>query len=143
MYFESIKKEVAVDLIDFQIALQKYNGYIQRLFLTLDSTHFILKPYDALQLANDYKKIKHLKYRFERGKVPKMDTNQNKFFIDICSDIISNYKELLELETSNNGNLSIATQLVYDSSKEPFNLNIFNYQGRFLDSELLKIIKEL
>ena len=104
MFLQSIEKEVAVDLVSLQTTLMTYNNYLQRLFLTLDSTKFILKPLDALQLADDFNKIVKYKGRLEIRHVQYLNEKQTKFYINLCNDIISNYNEVLELETSNGGN---------------------------------------
>ena len=141
MYFSSIKKEVAVNLISLQTVLAKFNGYLQRLFLTLDSTKYILKPVDALQLAEDYKKIKRFKWRLDNRTVSYLDDKESEFYLNICNDIISNYRELFKLEVGNGGNLAIATNIVMDDYKRPFDLAIFNYNGHTLDKDILNKLK--
>ena len=140
MFLQSIEKEVAVDLISLQTVLTSYNHYLQKLFLTLDSTKFILKPLDALQLADDFNKIHKYKGRLEIRHVRYLDDKQTEFYIGICNDIISNYDEVLELETNNGGNLAIATEIVENDIKQ-VDLSIFNYEGHLLEYELLKDIK--
>ena len=93
MFLQSIEKEVAVDLISLQTVLTSYNHYLQKLFLTLDSTKFILKPLDALQLADDFNKIHKYKGRLEIRHVRYLDDKQTTFYINICNDIISNFYE--------------------------------------------------
>lgn len=137
MYLESVKKEVAFDIISLQIALNSYNSYIQRLFLALDSTNFILKPLDAVQLATDFKTIKKFKWRLENNKVKYFDKHRNEFYLNLCNDIISNYRVVLELESSNGGNLPIATRLVNADEKE-IDLSIFNYESKLLDVTNIK-----
>ena len=140
MFLQSIEKEVAVDLISLQTTLQTYNHYLHRLFLTLDATNFILKPLDALQLADDLYKIRKYKGRLEIRHVQYLDEAQSDFYINICNDIISNYNEILKLETSNGGNLAIADAIVENDEKK-VDLAIFNYDKHLLDNELLTGIK--
>ena len=125
MFLQSIEKEVAVNLVSLQTTLMTYNQYLQRLFLTLDSTKFILKPLDALQLAEDFNKIYKYKQRLEIRHVQYLDEKQTLFYINVCNDIISNFNEVLELETSNGGNLAIANELVENDEKR-VDLSIFN-----------------
>ena len=140
MYLHSIDKEVAVDVISLQTTLCAYNNYLQRLFLTLNSTKFILKPLDALQLADDYNKIVKYNSRLETNTVQYFDEKQTKFYKNICNDIISNYNEVYELETLNGGNLEIATRII-ENDKHPFDLSNFNYSGHLLDFDTLQTIK--
>ena len=84
MFLQSIEKEVAVDLVSLQTTLMTYNNYLQRLFLTLDSTKFILKPLDALQLADDFNKIVKYKGRLEIHHVRYLDDKQTEFYNNIC-----------------------------------------------------------
>lgn len=140
MFLQSIEKEVAVDLTSLQTTLATYNNYLQRLFLTLDSTQFILKPLDALQLADDFNKIRKYKGRLEIRHVRYLDDKQTEFYIGICNDIISNYYEVLELETNNGGNLAIAERIVENDEKK-VDLAIFNYDKHLLDYEVLNSIK--
>ena len=140
MFLQSIDKEVSVDLISLQTTLMTYNHYLQRLFLTLDATKYILKPLDALQLADDYNKIWKYKGRLEIRHVRYLDDKQSEFYIGICNDIISNFNEVLELETSNGGNLAIATEIVEKDQKQ-VDLSIFNYNKHLLDYEMLADIK--
>ena len=140
MFLQSIEKEVAVDLTSLQTTLATYNNYLQRLFITLDSTQFILKPLDALQLADDFNKIRKYKGRLEIRHVRYLDDKQSEFYISICNDIISNYYEVLELETNNGGNLAIAEAIVENDEKK-VDLAIFNYDKHLLDYEVLNSIK--
>ena len=140
MFLQSIEKEVAVDLVSLQTTLMTYNNYLQRLFLTLDSTKFILKPLDALQLADDCDKIFKYKLRLEIRDVRYLDESQTEFYINICNDILSNYDEVYKLEISNGGNLGIATEII-ESGKKEVDLSIFNYNQHLLESETLKGIK--
>ena len=140
MFLQSIEKEVAVDLTSLQTTLATYNNYLQRLFITLDSTQFILKPLDALQLADDFNKIRKYKGRLEIRHVRYLDDKQTEFYIGICNDIISNYYEVLELETNNGGNLAIAEAIVENDEKK-VDLAIFNYDKHLLDYEVLNSIK--
>lgn len=141
MYFRSIGKEVAVNPISLQIALTMFNGYLQRLFLTVDSTKFILRPVDALQLAEDYRKIKKFKWRLDHRTVSYFDDKESEFYLNICNDIISNYRELLKTEMLNGGNLAIATKILMDDDEEPFDLEIFNYNGHPIDKDIIKNLK--
>ena len=140
MFLQSIEKEVAVDLVSLQTTLMTYNNYLQRLFLTLDSTKFILKPLDALQLADDFNKIVKYKGRLEIHHVRYLDDKQTEFYNNICRDIISNYNEVLELETNNGGNLAIADAIVENDEKR-VDLAIFNYDKKLIDNEMLADIK--
>lgn len=140
MFLQSIEKEVAVDLVSLQTTLMTYNNYLQRLFLTLDSTKFILKPLDALQLADDFNKIVKYKGRLEIHHVRYLDDKQTEFYNNICRDIISNYNEVLELETNNGGNLAIADAIVENDEKR-VDLAIFNYDKKVIDNEMLADIK--
>lgn len=140
MFLQSIEKEVAVDLVSLQTTLMTYNNYLQRLFLTLDSTKFILKPLDALQLADDFNKIVKYKGRLEIHHVRYLDDKQTEFYNNLCRDIISNYNEVLELETNNGGNLAIATEIVENDEKR-VDLAIFNYNKHLLGYDILKDIK--
>lgn len=140
MFLQSIEKEVAVNLVSLQTTLMTYNQYLQRLFLTLDSTKFILKPLDALQLAEDFNKIYKYKQRLEIRHVQYLDEKQTLFYINVCNDIISNFNEVLELETSNGGNLAIANELVENDEKR-VDLSIFNYNAHLLEYDILKDIK--
>ncbi len=88
MFLQSIEKEVAVDLVSLQTVLTSYNNYLQKLFLTLDSTKFILKPLDALQLADDFNKIVKFKGRLEIHHVRYLDDKQTEFYKNLCRDII-------------------------------------------------------
>ena len=141
MYFITIEKEVAVNPISLQIALTMFNGYLQRLFLTVDSTKFILRPVDALQLAEDYRKIKKFKWRLDHRTVSYLDDKESEFYLNICNDIISNYRELLKTEMLNGGNLAIATKILMDDDEEPFDLEIFNYNGHPIDKDIIKNLK--
>lgn len=140
MFLQSIEKEVAVDLISLQTTLMAYNHYLQKLFLTLDSTKFILKPLDALQLADDFNKILKYKGRLEIRHVRYLDDRQSEFYINICRDIISNYNEVLKLETENGGNLAIANRIIENDEKR-VDLSIFNYNSHLLENDLLTGIK--
>jgi len=140
MFLQSINKEVAVDLVSLQDTLINYNGYLQRLFLTLDTTKWILKPLDALQLADDFQKILKYKGRLEIRHVQYLTEKETNFYIDVCNDIISNYNEVYDLETSNGGNLGIATEIIENDKKE-VDLSIFNYEGHLIDYDILKDIK--
>ena len=140
MFLQSIEKEVAVDLVSLQTTLMTYNNYLQRLFLTLDSTKFILKPLDALQLADDFNKIVKYKGRLEIHHVRYLDDKQTEFYNNLCRDIISNYNEVLELETNNGGNLAIADAIVENDEKR-VDLAIFNYDKKVIDNEMLADIK--
>ena len=140
MFLQSIEKEVAVDLVSLQTTLMTYNNYLQRLFLTLDSTKFILKPLDALQLADDFNKIVKYKGRLEIHHVRYLDDKQTEFYNNLCRDIISNYNEVLELETNNGGNLAIADVIVENDEKR-VDLAIFNYDKKVIDNEMLADIK--
>lgn len=140
MFLQSIEKEVAVDLVSLQTVLTSYNNYLQKLFLTLDSTKFILKPLDALQLADDFNKIVKYKGRLEIRHVRYLDDKQTEFYNNICRDIISNFNEVLELETSNGGNLAIATEIVENDEKR-VDLAIFNYDKHLLEYDVLNRIK--
>lgn len=140
MFLQSIEKEVAVNLVSLQTTLMTYNQYLQRLFLTLDSTKFILKPLDALQLAEDFNKIYKYKQRLEIRHVQYLDEKQTLFYINVCNDIISNFNEVLELETSNGGNLAIANEIVENDEKR-VDLSIFNYNTHLLEYDILKDIK--
>lgn len=141
MYLITVEKEVAVNLISLQTALAKFNGYLQRLFLTVDSTKFILRPVDALQLAEDYRKIKKFQWRLDHRTVSYLDDKESEFYLNICNDIISNYRELLKTEMLNGGNLAIATKIVMDDDEEPFDLEIFNYNGHPIDKDIIKNLK--
>jgi len=140
MFLQSIEKEVAVNLVSLQTTLMTYNQYLQRLFLTLDSTKFILKPLDALQLAEDFNKIYKYKQRLEIRHVQYLDEKQTLFYINVCNDIVSNFNEVLELETSNGGNLAIANEIVENDEKR-VDLSIFNYNAHLLEYDILKDIK--
>ena len=93
MYFKTIGKEVAVDLKSLQTELTNFNRFLHRLYMALDSIEYILSPYDALQLANDYIMIKRFKFRLNRRTVSYLDDKESKFYLNICNDIISNYIE--------------------------------------------------
>ena len=140
MFLQSIQKEVSVDLKSLQYTLTTYNQYLQRLFLTLDATNFILKPLDALQLADDLNKIRRYKGRLEIRHVQYLNEAQSDFYINLCNDIISNYNEILELEISNDGNLGIANAIVENDEKR-VDLAIFNYDKTLIDNEMLAGIK--
>lgn len=140
MFLQSIEKEVAVDLVSLQTVLTSYNNYLQKLFLTLDSTKFILKPLDALQLADDFNKIVKFKGRLEIHHVRYLDDKQTEFYNNLCRDIISNYNEVLKLEINNGGNLEIANEIVENDEKR-VDLAIFNYNKHLLEYDILKDIK--
>lgn len=140
MFLQSIHKEVSVDLISLQTTLMTYNQYLQRLFITLDATKYILKPLDALQLADDFNKIWKYKGRLEIRHVQYLDEAQSEFYINLCNDIISNFNEVLELETSNGGNLAIANEIVENDEKR-VDLSIFNYDKTLIDGDHLQKLK--
>lgn len=140
MFLQSIEKEVAVDLESLNNTLTNYNHYLQRLFMTLDATQFILKPLDALQLADDFNKILKYNGRLAIRDVRYLDDAQTEFYKNLCSDIISNYNEVYKLETSNGGNLGIATQIIENDEKQ-VDLSIFNYDKKLIEYETLQYLK--
>lgn len=140
MFLQSINKEVAVNLDSLTNNLRTYNQYLQRLFLTLDATQFILKPLDALQLADDFNKIHRYKRRLEIRHVQYLNDEQSEFYINLCNDIISNYDEILQLEISNDGNLGIANAIVENDEKR-VDLSIFNYDKTLIDGDHLQKLK--
>ena len=95
---------------------------------------------DALQLADDFNKIVKYKGRLEIHHVRYLDDKQTEFYNNICRDIISNYNEVLELETNNGGNLAIADAIVENDEKR-VDLTIFNYDKKVIDNEMLADIK--
>ena len=139
MFLESISTEVAFDLISLQIALVKYGSYVQRLYLTVDSTKLIIHPRDALELAFDYKKIIRLNWRLKNYCMDYLTKKQSDFFGNICDDIIKTYDELIDIEKENEGNLLIANSFVF-SQKDPYDLDYtrFNYNGKEINTDKLK-----
>ena len=91
-------------------------------------------------MADDFNKILKYKGRLEIRHVRYLDDRQSEFYINICRDIISNYNEVLKLETENGGNLAIANRIIENDEKR-VDLSIFNYGSHLLENDLLTGIK--
>lgn len=119
---------------DLKRKLENINSQLQRVFLLVTGTRFILEPRLANKLAMEYKEVLQLKEVLETGNTGTLNQEAIDYFKFYCSDIISNYTELLDEETYNNGNLAIATELALEN-KEP-NIKMFNLKPRMLKFEI-------
>lgn len=138
MYIEKITiiKNLSSGLDSEMDLLEKLaiiNNSYQRLFLAIDSTDKILAPAIARLLAKEYKEVLTLKELLTNGNINNLNEEAINYFKFYCSDIISNYLELLDIETANNGNLAITTELYLNNREE--NLALYNFNA----NDILKI----
>ena len=121
---------------DLKAKLSTINFSLQKIFMVIDTTRFIINPSLANKLAMEYKEVLQLKKLLTNGNVTSLNSEAVSYFIFLCSDIISNYTELLDTETANNGNLAIATKLALEE-REP-NLKMFNLKSKMLKFEIME-----
>jgi len=121
---------------DLKAKLSTINFSLQRIFMVIDTTRFIINPSLANKLAMEYKEVLQLKKLLTNGNVTSLNSEAVSYFTFLCSDIIYNYTELLDTETDNNGNLAIATKLALEE-REP-NLKMFNLKSKMLKFEIME-----
>lgn len=123
---------------DLKVKLSIINFSLQRLFMVIDTTRFIINPSLANKLAMEYKEVLKLKELLKNEDTPNLSSESVSYFICYCKDIISNYVELLDTETDNNGNLAVATELALNNKE--LNLKMFNFKSNMLKTEIKEVI---
>ena len=123
---------------DLKVKLSIINFSLQRLFMVIDTTRFIINPSLANKLAMEYKEVLKLKELLKNEDTPNLSSESVSYFICYCKDIISNYVELLDIETDNNGNLAVATELALNNKE--LNLKMFNFKSNMLKTEIKEVI---
>ena len=127
MFFESVGREVEYNSNSLHMTIYFYLRYLRNVYTAITSNDMFLKPNEALEIANDFKRVMQFKNRLDNGNVKYLSTEEIGNLLYYINHIKTKYGELLEYEENNGGNLHIANSIVFDDDKtEPVEFNYNN-----------------